>query len=128
MTGLGGCDLRNAARRASASALLPAAWRCSRHTRAACATLSWSGAFLLFAVSYRGLLVTGGAREIPQRRWRAAVAWLQRYFDSKDRRVGLALAALKQLAAAEVTIDLPDISGSLEAVRNAKLVRERGLR
>jgi uroporphyrin-3 C-methyltransferase len=59
---------------------------------------------------------------------RAAVAWLQRYFDTKDRRVGVALAALKQLAAAEVAIDVPDISGSLEAVRNAKLVRERGLR
>jgi uroporphyrin-3 C-methyltransferase len=59
---------------------------------------------------------------------RDAVAWLQRYFDTKDRRVEVALAALKQLAAAEVTIEVPDISGSLEAVRNAKLVRERGLR
>jgi len=59
---------------------------------------------------------------------RGAIDWLQRYFDVKDRKVGQALATLKQLAAAEVTIDVPDISGSLEAVRDAKLVRERGLR
>ena len=59
---------------------------------------------------------------------RGAGDWLRRYFDSKDRMVSDALATLKQLSAAEVTIDVPDISGSLEAVRNAKLVRERGLR
>jgi uroporphyrin-3 C-methyltransferase len=59
---------------------------------------------------------------------RAASDWLRRYFSSKDRKVGEALATLKQLTAAEVTIEIPDISGSLEAVRNAKLVRERGLR
>jgi uroporphyrin-III C-methyltransferase len=59
---------------------------------------------------------------------RAALDWLRRYFDVKDAKVGEALATLKQLAAAEVTIDVPDIAGSLEAVRNAKLVRERGLR
>jgi uncharacterized protein HemX len=58
----------------------------------------------------------------------AASDWLRRYFSSKDRKVGEALATLKQLTAAEVTIEVPDISGSLEAVRNAKLVRERGLR
>jgi uroporphyrin-3 C-methyltransferase len=59
---------------------------------------------------------------------RGALDWLTRYFDTKDRKVGQALATLKQLTAAEVTIDVPDISGSLEAVRTAKLVRERGLR
>ena len=59
---------------------------------------------------------------------RAASDWLRRYFYTKDRKVGEALATLKQLTAAEVTIEVPDISGSLEAVRNAKLVRERGLR
>lgn len=59
---------------------------------------------------------------------RGAGDWLRRYFDSKDRKVSEALATLKQLTAAEVTIEVPDISGSLEAVRNAKLVRERGLR
>jgi uroporphyrin-3 C-methyltransferase len=59
---------------------------------------------------------------------RDAADWLQRYFATSDRRVGQALTALGQLAAADVTVDVPDISGSLEAVRSAKMVRERGLR
>jgi uroporphyrin-3 C-methyltransferase len=59
---------------------------------------------------------------------RSAADWLQRYFDTNDKRVGAAVAALKQLSESEVSIDLPDVSASLEAVRNQKLVRERGLR
>jgi uroporphyrin-3 C-methyltransferase len=59
---------------------------------------------------------------------RSAADWLQRYFDMKDKRVAAAVAALKQLSESEVSIDLPDVSASLEAVRNQKLVRERGLR
>jgi uroporphyrin-3 C-methyltransferase len=59
---------------------------------------------------------------------RAAAEWLQRYFDLQDKRVSAGLTTLKQLSESDVSIDLPDISGSLEAVRNQKLVRERGLR
>jgi uroporphyrin-3 C-methyltransferase len=59
---------------------------------------------------------------------RDAIGWLQRYFDSKDSRVVQGLTVLRQLSGAEVNIEVPDISGSLDAVRNAKLVRERGLR
>jgi uroporphyrin-3 C-methyltransferase len=59
---------------------------------------------------------------------RDAVEWLQRYFDTSDRKVVQALTMLKQLAANEITVEVPDIPGSLEAVRSAKLVREKGLR
>ena len=59
---------------------------------------------------------------------RDAVDWLQRYFATGDRKVAEALSTLKQLAAAEATSELPDVSGSLEAVRSAKVVRERSLR
>ena len=59
---------------------------------------------------------------------RDAVDWLQQYFDTSDRKVGQALSMLKQLAASELAVEVPDISGSLEAIRNAKLARERGLR
>jgi len=59
---------------------------------------------------------------------REAADWLQRYFATGDRKVAEALGTLKQLAAAEVTGELPDISGSLEAARSAKVVRERSLR
>jgi uroporphyrin-III C-methyltransferase len=59
---------------------------------------------------------------------RSAADWLQRYFDTKDKKVGAAVTALRQLSESDVSIDLPDISASLEAVRNQKLVREKGLR
>jgi uroporphyrin-III C-methyltransferase len=59
---------------------------------------------------------------------REALDWLQRYFDKNDHKVTQALTLLKQLAASEISVEVPDIAGSLEAVRNAKLVRERGLR
>jgi uroporphyrin-III C-methyltransferase len=59
---------------------------------------------------------------------RDAVEWLQRYFDANDRKVVQALTILKQLAASEITVEVPDIPGSLEAVRSAKLAREKGLR
>ena len=59
---------------------------------------------------------------------RSARDWLQRYFDASDNQVGAALAALKQLSETDVRIDLPEISASVDAVRQQKLVRERGLR
>jgi uroporphyrin-3 C-methyltransferase len=59
---------------------------------------------------------------------RSAADWLARYFDVKDKRVASGLGMLKQLSDSDVSIDLPDISGSLQAVRNHKLIRERGLR
>jgi uroporphyrin-3 C-methyltransferase len=54
--------------------------------------------------------------------------WLQQYFNGRDRKVAQALATLRQVSAADINIDVPDISSSLDAVRNAKVVRERGLR
>jgi uroporphyrin-3 C-methyltransferase len=59
---------------------------------------------------------------------RSAAEWLQRYFDAKDKKVGAASSALRQLADSEIGIDLPDLAASLEAVRDARIVRERGLR
>jgi uroporphyrin-3 C-methyltransferase len=59
---------------------------------------------------------------------RSARDWLQRYFDHGDKQVDAALSALKRLAETDVSIDLPDISASLDAVRQHKLARERGLR
>jgi uroporphyrin-3 C-methyltransferase len=59
---------------------------------------------------------------------RSAADWLAHYFDLNDKRVDAGLTALRQLSESEIRIDLPDISGSLQAVRNYKLIRERGLR
>ncbi|HLP97983.1 MAG TPA: uroporphyrinogen-III C-methyltransferase [Sideroxyarcus sp.] len=54
--------------------------------------------------------------------------WLKRYFDVKAGEGAQALAALQKLAASNIVIDMPDISGSLEAVRNYRVSHERGVR
>jgi uroporphyrin-3 C-methyltransferase len=59
---------------------------------------------------------------------RSSREWLERYFDPRDKQVNAALAALKQLSDMQVSIDLPSALESVDAVRNQKLVRERGLR
>jgi uroporphyrin-3 C-methyltransferase len=56
---------------------------------------------------------------------RQCAQWLQQYFNGRDRKVTQALPTLRQISAAEINIEIPDISGALDAVRNAKLVRER---
>lgn len=58
----------------------------------------------------------------------AASQWLQRYYDSGNKPVAAAMSTVKQLAQSEVSIELPDISASLDAARNLKMVRERTVR
>lgn len=58
----------------------------------------------------------------------AASGWLARYFDADNKSVAAARSTIGQLAKSEVSIELPDISASLDAARNFKLVRERALR
>jgi uroporphyrin-3 C-methyltransferase len=59
---------------------------------------------------------------------RSAAEWLQRYFDTSDKKVATAVTVLEQLSESDISIDLPDITASLEAVRDARVARERGLR
>jgi uroporphyrin-3 C-methyltransferase len=59
---------------------------------------------------------------------KAASEWLTLYFDADNKAVAAAQTAVRQLAQSEVSIELPDISASLDAARNFKLVRERALR
>lgn len=49
--------------------------------------------------------------------------WLNRYFDTRSQAVTSVLASLRELSESQVNIELPDISASLEAVRNYKLAR-----
>jgi uroporphyrin-3 C-methyltransferase len=58
----------------------------------------------------------------------AASEWLARYYDGGDKTVVTAQSALKQLLRSDIGGQLPDISASLDAARNFKLVRERTLR
>lgn len=59
---------------------------------------------------------------------KTAQDWLKRYFDTRSEGAAQALAALQRLAASNIVIEMPDISGSLEAVRNYRVSRERGAR
>jgi uroporphyrin-3 C-methyltransferase len=54
--------------------------------------------------------------------------WLKRYFDVKSEDTAQALGALQKLATANIVIVVPDISGSLEAVRNYRVSHERSAR
>jgi uroporphyrin-3 C-methyltransferase len=50
--------------------------------------------------------------------------WVNRYFDVHSAEGARVMAGLKKLAAASINIELPDISPSLQAVRNYRLTRE----
>jgi uroporphyrin-3 C-methyltransferase len=58
----------------------------------------------------------------------ASLDWIGKYYESKSRPVINMLEALNELRASEVGIELPRISGSLDAVRNYRLARDRGNR
>jgi uroporphyrin-3 C-methyltransferase len=59
---------------------------------------------------------------------KAADNWLGRYYDTRNKAVAASQTTIKQLGQTEVSIRIPDISASLDAARNFKLVRERTLR
>jgi len=59
---------------------------------------------------------------------KAAREWLGRYYDTGNSGVAHALAVLGGLHSAEVSIETPEISGTLEALRGMRITRERGAR
>jgi len=54
--------------------------------------------------------------------------WIKRYFDVRSAEGAQALGVLQKLAASNIVIDLPDLGGSLEAVRNYRVSHERSAR
>jgi uroporphyrin-III C-methyltransferase len=59
---------------------------------------------------------------------KAARDWLNRYYDKGNNDVAYALGALRNLHEAEVSIEVPDIAGTLEALRALRVTRERTAR
>jgi len=57
---------------------------------------------------------------------KSAQGWVDRWFDARSRQTQAVQSSLKQLAAASVQIEIPTIAESLNAVRNYKIVRDRG--
>ena len=56
---------------------------------------------------------------------KAALEWLVRYYDGRDKAVVNAIAAVRQLHDSQISIEVPDLASSLDAVRNHRLLRER---
>ncbi len=54
----------------------------------------------------------------------AAQEWVARYFDAKSTQGALAFTTLQKLRGSSINIELPDVSASLEAVRNYRVSRE----
>ena len=59
---------------------------------------------------------------------KAARDWLARYYDTRNNSVAYAVGMLRNLRDAEVSVQTPDITATLEAMRGLRLARERGSR
>lgn len=55
---------------------------------------------------------------------RQAQSWLERYFDGREKTVQASLNTLKQLAATEVSVELPNLNESLSAIKKFKADKE----
>ncbi len=53
-----------------------------------------------------------------------AQAWIERYFDTRAVPVQTAVATLKQMSAAQVDLELPNLNDSLTALRNLKVAKD----
>jgi len=56
----------------------------------------------------------------------AARAWIERYFDARDAGVAQTIASLTNLHGTEISIEAPEISATIEALRSLRDPRERG--
>lgn len=56
---------------------------------------------------------------------KTAREWLARYFDARDKSVASAVSTLSSLQSADIQIELPDISATLEAMRAVSQTRAR---
>src|SRR6185369_4432477 len=56
---------------------------------------------------------------------KAVREWLTRYYDARDKAVANAAVTVRQLHDSQISIEVPEITASLDAVRNYRLTRER---
>lgn len=56
---------------------------------------------------------------------KAGREWIAKYYDTREKSVSNALATLRNLHEADLSIELPDISNTLDVLRNLRLARER---
>ncbi len=56
---------------------------------------------------------------------KSAREWIAKYYDTREKSVSNALATLRNLHDSDISIELPDISATLDALRNLRMARER---
>lgn len=59
---------------------------------------------------------------------KTAQEWTRLYFDAQSKDGAQTVATLQKLLASNINIELPDIGGSLESVRNYRVTHEKGAR
>lgn len=59
---------------------------------------------------------------------KAARDWINRYYDTRDKAVAGTLTSVNTLYQSSVSLDVPDITATLEALRSVRLTRERAAR
>lgn len=59
---------------------------------------------------------------------KSAREWITRYYDTREKSVANALGTLRTLHDSEINIELPEISTTLDALRNLRIARERPAR
>lgn len=59
---------------------------------------------------------------------KAAREWIIKYYDTREKAVGTVLSTLRNLHEGDINIEMPDISSTLDALRNLRLARERSPR
>jgi uncharacterized protein HemX len=55
----------------------------------------------------------------------AARDWVTKYYDTREKSVANALVTLRNLHESEISIELPEIASTLDALRNLRIARER---
>ena len=64
-------------------------------------------------------------RQLPRPISTAADTWLKQYFDTRSKSVQVVQGMLKQVAGDDMAPELPDLTGSLEALRVLQLAQDK---
>jgi uroporphyrin-3 C-methyltransferase len=59
---------------------------------------------------------------------KASREWIIRFYDTREKAVGSALGTLRNLHESDISIDMPDVSSTLDALRNLRIARDRPVR
>ncbi|HYH41558.1 MAG TPA: uroporphyrinogen-III C-methyltransferase [Burkholderiales bacterium] len=59
---------------------------------------------------------------------KAAREWIIRFYDTREKSVGTTLGTLRNLHESDISIDMPDVSSTLDALRNLRIARDRPVR